>query len=200
MIIFRQKDFGLSDSRQDQLSYLIDGCHTIAMELIKAIDLYFQDNQDVSHWVDKPVGYILKLSGRSAVELHYSLICSFPDSDIIKLIGVDGLTLIRNKYSTPEKFIEEVINEILTDAKYKIWLKNRKFFQSAKDYIKYFKYITLCISGEILPEDWNDQGRWLGLSIPRNPKIRFNRSSASSRNLHQLITSCIEHILGINYF
>lgn len=25
MIIFRQKDFGLSDSRQDQLSYLIDG-------------------------------------------------------------------------------------------------------------------------------------------------------------------------------
>ena len=49
MIIFRQKDFSISNNTQDAIDYVINGCHTIAMELMKAIDLYFYDNQDVSH-------------------------------------------------------------------------------------------------------------------------------------------------------
>lgn len=195
MIIFRQKDFGLSDSRQDLLNYLVSSCHTIAMEFIKAIDLYWYDNQDVSHWVDKPTGYILRLANK--IDLHYSLICSFADSTIRNLIGVDGLSIVRNLYNTPEEFIQSVFKEILDDNKYKIWIKDYNFFKKPKEYIRYFKYITLCISGHITPEDWDNQSSWIRKQIPKESIIKFYKTQEGNRKLHELLTKCIENILGI---
>lgn len=195
MIIFREKDFALSNSRQNQIRLLITGCHTIAMELIKAIDLYWQDTKDVPHWIDKVCGYMLRLENRTSVKIHQSLICSFDDKTIIDQIGTDGLKMVRELYTSPENFIFAVESELLKDAKYRTWITGYDFFQPPKEYIKYFKYITLCLCGRILPSDWDSQWTWIRENIPSNTTIRFEKNN---KELHVLLMSCIGHILGIS--
>ena len=139
---------------------------------------------------------MLRLSNNGKVYPHMSLLCALSDEDIISSLGNMGLKKVREMYKSPEEFIVEVENKILRDAKYKTWITDPNFFQKPKDYIRYFKYITLCIAGEIDPSDWKYQSLWINKKVQSTPKIVFNKSDKNK--LHTLLINCIENILGLN--
>lgn len=196
MIIFREKDFSNLNSRSGQLEYLVEGCHTIALELIKAIDFYWYSPENVNHWIDKTTGYLYKMVGKEYIFPHFGLLCSFQHKNISNLIGLDGLSKVIEKYKSPEDFILSVENEILVSKKYDTWIKDISFFRQTKDYLKIFKYISLCLSGNINPNDWDTQWEWINKDIPFNGKILFPKSSIGQKEIWEIIKSCIDIING----
>lgn len=56
MIILRDKLF--SETRKDEISKIIESCHTYIKEIIKSLELYWKDPDDVNHWIDKAGGFI----------------------------------------------------------------------------------------------------------------------------------------------
>lgn len=151
MIILRDKLF--SETRKDEISKIIEPCHTYIKEIIKSLELYWKDPDDVNHWIDKAGGFIYNDTyNKQFIKPHYCFIYCFNDNDIINLIGRDSLYRIRSTFSTSERFIESVKKEILTEkgGKYKIWLKTFNDFDiSNKEYIKIFHFISLCMSNNI---------------------------------------------------
>lgn len=196
MIIFREKDFSNLSNRAGQLSYLIGSCHTISLELIKAIELYWDSPENVNHWIDKASGYLHRMTGKEYIFPHFGLICSFKHKNISDLIGVDGLNEILKKYKSPEDFILNIENEILLSNKYKTWIKDLSFFKETKDYLRIFKYISLCLSGTIVPEDWNNQWLWINKDIPFGGEILFNKFSNGQKEIWEILKSCIDTING----
>lgn len=196
MILFREKDFSSLSDRNGQIKYLVDGCHTIALELIKSIDLYWYSPENVNHWIDKSSGYLHKMVGRDYIFPHFGLICSFSHKNISNLIGDDGLDEVTSKYRTPEEFILSVESELLQSRKYYTWIKDPSFFRSLKDYIKIFKYISLCLSGTITKEDWENQWMWIKEEIPLNSSISFSKSSMGNKQIWNILRECVNIING----
>ena len=197
MIILRDKLF--SETRKDEISKIIEPCHTYIKEIIKSLELYWKDPDDVNHWIDKAGGFIYNDTyNKQFIKPHYCFIYCFNDNDIINLIGRDSLYRIRSTFSTSERFIESVKKEILTEkgGKYKIWLKTFNDFDiSNKEYIKIFHFISLCMSGIILPSDWYSN-HWNNLSIPKNSNIKLT----SVDQLKELIHECLKSILGVGNY
>lgn len=114
------------------------------------------------------------------------------------MIGSNFLSIIRNLYSSPEDFILKVEKEIIDSRKYSDVITGYSFFQKLNNYIRYFKYITLCLAGEIKPEDWKYQSLWIRKEIPVKSKIIYESRSDSVNIIKDIFTECVKYILCIN--
>ena len=81
------------------------------------------------------------------------------------------------------KFIEMCLRQIRGD------------YIANKEYIKIFHFISLCMSGIILPSDWYSN-HWNNLSIPKNSNIKLT----SVDQLKELIHECLKSILGVGNY
>ena len=195
MIILRNNEKLFSD-RSTEIIQIIKSGHTYVKEIMKSIELYWDDPKDVSHWIDKAGGYIFNDTvNKTYVKLQYCFINSLSDKEIISLVGNDSLSKIRVIYKNPEEFIQAVKEEILTEngGKYKTWIKSYNDFKiTNKEYINILKYISLCFSGYINPNEWYDN-TWISLNIPKSSKINITNVN----QLKDLIHLCVKNILGI---
>ena len=212
MIIFRSKQIEFSDdSRKDEITYLINCCFTITREVIKAIEMYYLDYQDVNHWLDKATSYMLRFTNKDYIDVYMSFICMLDINSIRNLVGIDGLEYLKQKYKLQGNnlnidFLENIKSSIRKDYN-KIEKENKVIlFNSTNNnyYINAFKFITLCFSGEVKPHDWKNTNSWIKKSIP-NPSninlvskgLNFEKNKESSDKIHSLLLSCIENILYV---
>lgn len=198
MIILRRTIIDkLFSDRSTEINQIIVAEHTYVKEIMKAIELYWDDPNDVSHWIDKAGGYIFKDTfNKSYINPHYCFLSCLEDSEIISLVGANSLSIIRSKYRTSEDFIESVKIEILTErgGKYRTWIKNISDFKFTNiDYVNIFKFISLCISGAIDPSMWFNINSWENIKLTNKPYSKLTNVN----QLKDLIHSCIENILGI---
>lgn len=187
----------LFSDRATEVNQIIVAGHTYVKEIMKAIEMYWDDPDDVSHWIDKAGGYISNDTfNKSYVKPHYCFIDCLRDDEITSLVGINSLNLIRSKYKTSEDFVKSVKIEILTErsGKYKTWIKSISDFKySDKEYVELFRFISLCISGEVNPDYWFNTNLWNRLKITNKSDLKIY----SVNQLKDLIHSCIESILGI---
>lgn len=198
MIILKNNEKLFSD-RSSEITQIIKSGHTYVKEIMKSIELYWDDPRDVSHWIDKAGGYIFNDTvNKTYVKLQYCFINSLSDNETVSLVGNDYLVKIRSMYINPENFIQEVKKEILTEdgGKYKTWIKSYSDFKvSNKEYVSILKYMSLCFSGLICPDEWYEN-KWKSLSIPKSSKINITNVN----QLKDLIHSCIKYILGVGEY
>ena len=172
MIILRQKQLEFSD-RQTEINLLINCCKTNTMEVLKALEMYFLDNKDVNHWLDKATSYMMKFIEGENIEVYLSFIGMFDKSTITDLIGIDGFNNFISKYNLPQvNYNISFFNSIVSDIRSKysniekdnnVTLfkdKNFKYYQTA------LKFITLCLYGLVKPENWDDKASWIKKKIP----------------------------------
>ena len=192
MIILFQKDF--AETRNDEIKKLISSCHTGTKELIKAIELYWYDQNDVDHWIEKATGSIMSVTNNKIYVCPKEyFICCFRDDEISKMIGSNFFNQLRKSFPSPESFIQSVKMEIITEkgGKYQ-WLKNLNDFSfSDMDYVNIFRYISLCISGDINPSDFKSNRDFMQIDI-NIPKIR--RVDIDKQKLKFLLRECVDFI------
>lgn len=75
-----------------------------------------------------------------------------------------------------------------TEEIYDFRVSGYSFFQKLNNYIRYFKYITLCLSREIKPEDWKYQSLWIRKEIPVKSKIIYESRSDSVNIIKDIFT------------
>lgn len=101
MIIFRKlfsklinDDRLFTENRQDEIKYLIKCSKTTTMEFLKALEMYYYDYQDVDHWLDKAVGYMLNMSNKESVKPYMSFICLLEEEELENLLKEEGGEII----------------------------------------------------------------------------------------------------------
>ena len=207
MIIFRKlfsklinDDRLFTENRQDEIKYLIKCSKTTTMEFLKALEMYYYDYQDVDHWLDKAVGYMLNMSNKESVKSYMSFICLLEEEDIENLVGQDGLDFVGSYYRADSR--SDILNQIKLSVKQKyskIEKDNQVKLFNEKDsyYFDVIKYVTLCVCGEINPNYWKNKNSWINKTIPdiKAKKIAYSKTPQDTTKLHNLLLDCIEHIL-----
>ena len=121
-------------------------------------------------------------------------------------LGVNRAEKLLKQFSAPEEFIEAVKKKLLTEKKnnsyrfddsaaYSMWFDHHGFKTSIEDLLFYYKYIALCLTGQIDPYTidcpWNDYNDIL--------RIRVNYNQSVSKNLARIksiIAKCMLNICG----
>ena len=207
MIIFRKlinsklKLF-VENVRSEEIKYLVRCSRTTTMEFLKAIEMYYLDSQDVDHWIDKAVGYILNMSNKDNVSPYMSFVCLLDNETIENLIGSDGLKYMSEYYKANSQ--SDILNLIKKSVKFKYAniekSANVTLFNDKDDYyFKVIKFVTLCLCGLTKPENWDNTSSWINKKIPDlNTYNKINKNKKfTSQELHELLKDCVEYILYV---
>lgn len=198
MIIFRQKDFSKFDTLDKVFNTAIP---RICLEIMKCIEMY--ETEDVSHWVkDK----IVKTINEVTVEdlTPQTLLClgfdKLSNKDLVGAISNSNITTrFYSLYKSPEDFIKTIKDRLLTETKkgepkYKDWFDNNPIQYSDEEYIDFYKYIALCLSGQLDPDidafDWNIE------KILKRTKVDYGLvNNVSVKEKQVLFAKCITNIV-----
>lgn len=163
MVVFRQKEFSKFDTLDKIFQTAIP---RVCLELMKCIEMY--ETRDVFHWS------IEKVISQTIEEIKIdvtpqTLLClgfeNLNNKNLINSIGnINTINKFHNLYGSPEDFVRYIKNKLLTEtkngeAKYKSWFDEKPIQYSDEEYIDFYKYIALCLSGQLDPDvddfDWN---------------------------------------------
>lgn len=210
MIILRlnEEERLFAVSRSSQLNSLFDVMESTAMEVIKLVEFkkICGDDGMVDHWLNITSSNLANKVDSTTIRFHMGFLGALNNEDIDSLIK--NIDLVRNKYKTPVDFIKAVKKRLRNetkkgDYKYRDWLKendkithnDNKFLVSNEDYVNLFKFITLSLSGDIEPSDYNYwdifSNEIQNMPISRKPKTNL-RNQMLSKYIKDILKECIE--------
>lgn len=198
-------------TRKDEIDDLLGITEAATMEIMKAIEFYKLGGEGamIDHWVEVANGKIREPhSAQGTVKFHMGFIGVWDKNDVINLLGQNTYDNLEKSYTNPKGFIEKVKNKLKKqtnqgEEKYDDWLKsNKKFLVSNEDYVTYFRFITLCLAGELDPDFYEGGNEWRITSISgdkrdidkrkilKNPKINLTKDQTK-----QLLRKCVDIIV-----
>lgn len=197
MIIFRQKDFSKFDTLDKVFNTAIP---RICLEIMKCIEMY--ETEDVYHWIkDK----IVKTINEVIVEdlTPQTLLClgfdKLSNKDLVGAIGNSNVvTRFYSLYRSPEDFIKTVKYRLLTETKkgepkYKDWFDNNPIQYTDGEYVDFYKYISLCLSGQLDPDiddfDWDIE------KVLKRTKVDYSLSGVAKDKLLEIVSKSITNIV-----
>ena len=209
MIILRLNEERLfAVSRSSQLNSLFDVMESTAMEVMKLVEFkkICGDDGMVDHWLNVASSNLANKVDSTTIRFHMGFLGALNDEDIDSLIK--NVDLVRSKYKTPIDFVRAVKQRLRNETKggsykYRDWLRendkithnDNKFLVSDEDYIDLFKFITLSLSGDIKPRDYNYWDIFSNeiqkMPISRKPKINL-RDQMLGRYIKDILKECIE--------
>ena len=227
MIIFRklfntqnEEERLFADSKINQLNNLLSLTEGTAMEILKLIEFkkICGDDGMINHWIDVASGNLVNQIDSTIVRYNMAFAGALGDKDLDNLFSSGDKQKIRAKYKTQSDYITAVKNRLRNETKggsykYRDWLKandvkNRRddyFLVSNKDYIKFFKFLTLSLSGNIDPNDYEgwkilSDSELMRMEISPNPKLNKNNCSNLKNKIKEILRVCIEKMAeNINY-
>lgn len=201
MIIFRQKEFARLNNISDVLDTATVRC---CLEVMKCIEMF--EVGGLRHWIgDKAVNQTI--SGLEDVDDNLRpqiVFCLAIEPNLSKnksLCESIGNYNIITKYSkSPIDFINLIKNRLLTEtksgeAKYSTWFKENPIKYTSEEYVDFYKYISLCLSGQLNPEvdefDWNIE------RVLRRYFVNYQIPAIklSAKDCQQIIAICINNIV-----
>ena len=210
MIEFRQKDFAritkYSDILNDaELSYIVP------TEFINAIEMYdLEGGKYVNHWIiEKIVNNLFSIGTKFGIYPQQFLAASFEDNlnSLEKVFGTNSVNKFRKRFQTPEIFIETIKRDILSSSKrsivepkYDKIFRNRnpKFIYTNEEYIKIFKFLALCLSGQVPEADW-DRYWEIGNKYVSILDVNYNTvHNTSDSYICKIISTVFRGITGSN--
>lgn len=194
MIVFRLKEF--SYKTIDDVFRL--GSRRICIEIMKCVEMF--EVGSLTHWLkDKVYGQSIKESYSSFQISPVTLLS--PAIEDRKQGQLNRLYNNRNYYkdfindfSTPLDYINYIKTEVLTETrsgepKYRKYFDTHEFKYTLNEYMDIYKYIALCLSGQLNPLvddfDWNIEKRI------RPMKVNYTISLNSPIDI---IATCIYNI------
>lgn len=195
-------------SRQDGLRYLSTFCDKVCIGVIKLVELYELDRgNNIKHWMNSIVSSAMISVINSGKEIsnvyisspQFSFIKAIESSfTISRVLGNDFLEYCNSGIG--KIYIKNLCKEILemtqrNEKKYVDAIKqNGGFLVSPKDYILLFKYIALCLSGQI---DYKNFDLWSDINfiVRMNVNYSINRNY-SINELKRIIANCIFQFKG----
>lgn len=196
MVIFRQKDFSFST---------LDSVFNIAipricLEIMKCIEMY--ETEDVYHWVkDK----IIKTINEVTIEglTPQTLLClgfdKLSNKDLVDTINNSNTTTkFFSLYRSPKEFIKSIKDRLLTETKnrkpkYSSWFDNHPIQYTDEEYVDFYKYISLCLSGQLDPDiddfDWDIE------KVLKRTKVDYSLSGVAKDKLLEIVSKSITNIV-----
>lgn len=172
-----QKEF--AETRADSLHYVSKYNDEIGYEIIKMIEFYDDKNSDLEHWMTQIDGFFdkIKTQGKLAVP---------PGSPQYGFIKIEDRNIIENKLGSDfvEKYVEDSAIDYINSLKNDI-LKMKKsgelkyvnairsnggFTYDSETYRSFFKYIALCLTGQL---NYLSINFWDGLYLISRTTIDF---------------------------
>lgn len=202
---FLEKYFSkLADQRQDEITLM----GTALTELTKILVLHNTCNTNLKHWLDETVGFFMTSISKGFSPTMLFLPLSGP-KDVFPA-GFDKDSIFkryRGKESgTNEDLVKNFIKIINTvkesgSYKYKTAISQEKAngtFLSEEDYFYQFRYIALCMSGQLDPEDLESSHDSM---IYDGTKISFEKffnpiTSVTKIMIRKRLIKCLENIFG----
>ena len=154
---------------------------------------------DRDHWLQMSIKNIINAY---KVNINPLIFFVWVENDSKVLNKVYG-TLIYNefveRFKNSQGFINNLREHVLYDErtgikKYKWWFDKYGFIFTDKDYLSIYKYIALCISGQLNPDidTFNDS-----VSLINKTKINYSKNIITNESLlSDIIIKCIKSILG----
>lgn len=184
MKVFRVKYFALLN-RQEGLRDLSTFSNRVCLDLIKLVELYDNCNgRDLKHWITMTNTFINNiLNSEKKISENYnrpqiSFIRAIEDQyTVTKILGNDFLKYCSLGFN--ETYISNLCNEILkmtdkNEKKYTEAIKiNGGFLVSSEDYILLFKYIALCLSGQL---DYRNIDFWSDINTIVRMKVDYTKN------------------------
>lgn len=206
MIIFRAKEFSIRD-RQEGIRRLSTYCDRVCIEIIKLIELYNNCNgNDIKHWMTEITNTFIKnvLDSEKVISPSWSkpqlsfIKAVESESTISKVLGNDFLKYCDSGFGNI--YIEYLWKEILEmsqrgERKYVDAIKyNGGFLISPEDYILLFKYISLCLSGQL---NYNNIDLWSDINSISRLNVNYNiNTNYKINDLRKIIANCIFQFKG----
>jgi hypothetical protein len=195
MKIFRQGGRKLEErifNRRNDFDLLVKLSSSSCKEIIKCMEMYWIDPEDIPHWIEKVVRDIMMVVNPSSDIYSYHSFISVLDKEYIeKYIGSDVIS--RMKIKDPELFIDSVKRSIITEkgGKYPSLKSMSNFQYSNEYYVKLFRLLSAVLSGktEINDIKINDKG---DIVYPNPiPLILGGRIILSKERLKDILTNFI---------
>lgn len=219
MIIFRQKEFGSPINKiEDFLMGGSKGKELITqgpLNVMKSIEMWSLLDEDgksyVPHWIGDMVNKeILNKFVRKKIPPQV-MFCFFEeDPNIVSdVLGINNFNnyFIKKNFECGEDFVKKVKTRLLTEikkgedpsegAKYESWFKDNPIITSNKDYRIRFKYIALCLSGQLNP-DYDNISDGTCYRKVVTTDVNYNallpKSKLTHKSLTEIIIKCIANI------
>lgn len=197
-----QKEF--AETRADSLHYVSKYNDEIGYEIIKMIEFYDDKNSDLEHWMTQIDGFFdkIKTQGKLAVP---------PGSPQYGFIKIEDRNIIENKLGSDfvEKYVEDSAIDYINSLKNDI-LKMKKsrelkyvnairsnggFTYDSETYRSFFKYIALCLTGQL---NYLSINFWDGLYLISRTTIDFSKRiiNMNTDYLFKIISNCLYQLKG----
>lgn len=221
MIIFRQKEYTATKIHNfKEFFEARNGVYfsNAPLNLMKAIEmLTFDDGKYIDHWINEMIGNWTIHHIRDKVSKftpQMAFIGADPNTDCIG--SVLGMTIqddYESQYKDSNGFINHVINRMLFEShrgdsdkepKYDRWFsKNpitlQKRLNMLKEYPYVFRYVALCLSGQLDPEidlyDSSTKSRLFKMDV--DYKREDPRLKKSETLINERIFKCFKNICWI---
>lgn len=180
------------------------------LEIMKIIEMYSHPvlYENTTHWIDKIVEAMSKLISRG-VFTPQSVFSVIDWEGGESVVGINSMTKIKSGYSSPESFIEDyVVKQLLTESrggvvKYSSAISSRADISwDMKDYITIYRYIALCITGQVNPDvvdniyTKQNREKIMKTEIDYEKSLFTSASNYEINKLKKLIAKCIVNIVG----
>ena len=182
-------------SRSSEIENLIDKTFPACLEVMKLIEFKEKSNgRDTRHWFDILTSIVDDIgSGNNLRWPQLAFACTLDDDDLYNFIKND-YRKVRNKFGNPEEVIDDLRKELMTtdNRKYSGWVSNIDDFLdiSNEQYLEYYKYISLCLSGDMKPDEWDPWTLTWDKSM-MNMEISTDECQVDIR---ETLEACIENI------
>lgn len=218
MIIFRlkEKSFGIASINNIE-EFLgggdskYGGIMTISpLNIMKSLEMWTLTNSHgksyVPHWIEEMVfDEVLEKLIKKGIPPQKAFAIFEPERTLRSVFGSNlAEEYIISDYPNPEDVYQLIETRLLTevkkgtdssDPKYKQWFKNNPIKMSTEEYIQFFKYIALCLSGQLNPEvdtDLWSLSRKISTTKVNYDIIKYN----AKKDIVKIIINCIKNFYG----
>lgn len=177
------------------------------LNIMKSLEMWTLKNSHgksyVPHWVEEMIfDEVLEKLIKKGIPPQKAF-AIFESEKILRSVFGSNLAekFIINKYPTPIDVYQLVETRLLTetkkgidssDPKYKQWFVNNPIKMPGEEYIQFFKYISLCLSGQLNPEvDVNlwDLSRKISMMKVNYDIIKYN----TKKDIVGILINCIKN-------
>ena len=212
MIIFRLKNFSVNNFKNTG-SYVFDDKTFIQapLNIMKAVEMFeLDEGEHVTHWLGQ-MAVDLVMMQFPKIYLTYQAVVSAcvesSDSILSRALGTNEVRYIRENYGSPDDFIYYVMYKMLNMTKqdkpdlqpkyFAKWFRSKdpnclKF--TVDDYKVFYKYIGLCLSGQLDPFV-TDRDYYGSYSKIQKTPINYNlKNIKTSKSLTDILIRCVQNI------
>lgn len=208
MRLIRQKLFA-EITRSDNIFKMSEYSDKICIELMKLVELYnYGEGKDINHWFTNLINSFYKdfikssyiVVGKYKPQLGFIKV--FDKDSVSKFVGDDFV----NNYMklSSENYIKFLKDYLLKMRDSRLGIKyldainsNGGFIYSDEDYILFYKYIALCITGQM---NYTVNNFWEDFNMIRRTKVDLNfrtiYNPMNNNSLRTIIANCLFQIKG----